>query len=159
MGEEDADAARGEALERGKRSEHDGGRVFVAAGEERGERVDHHQVETGLVRQRSETINHLKPLFGARFAAEWAAKPGNVVAEGEFGGTESPEVGAFLGEDNGLAWLDLVAGEVATRSKTVEKDGNERGFACFPEAGKQGDRAAGEVAVPDPGDIGVGGAA
>jgi hypothetical protein len=153
MGEEDADAAGSETLERHQGLEHEGGGVFVAAGKEGGQRVDDEQIEFADVLDAREMVDEVEPVFVGGFAAEGTAEPGDVVAERPFVGAKTPLLVAFLAEDDSMAGVKGGVGEVTAGAETVEKDGDERGFAGFPQAGEEGNAAARQVAIPEPGGV------
>jgi hypothetical protein len=138
MGEEDADAAGGEAPERHQGFEHEGGGVFVAAGEEGGQRVDDEQIEFADVLHGGEMVDEVEPVVVGGFAVEGPAEPGDVVAEGPFVVAKTPLLIAFFAEDDGMARVNGGVGEVAAGAEAVEKDGDERGLAGFPQAGEEG---------------------
>lgn len=75
----------GQNLERHESFQHRAGRIFVAAGQKRRQRVDHHQIET-LIRPKLEKMVHQGlPFLRMRLALKRPAVATNMVAKGHWG--------------------------------------------------------------------------
>ncbi len=141
-----------QTLERHQAAEHLRGARFGIAGQQSGQRVEHHQVHGLLAMQRLQAGDQGEPLgLGGTSALERPTHELDVWPQDELPIAGVPVRRGLLGDNQGPGWRNRQARQLAALGEAGQQVRREGRFARFRRADQGGHFARRQVTMPEPG--------